>query len=145
MNYHHMSKTRLYTTWHNMKQRCSNPNFYNYELYGGRGISVCCEWANSFETFRDWAFSTGYSDDLTIDRIDCDGNYCPENCRWIAKQEQVFNRRNTIKTSDGIPVAVIAKEKGISVGLVHKRIKLGWDESDWFIPTFSKVHRKKQN
>ena len=78
-----------------MKQRCTNPNKANYERYGGRGISVCKEWSESFKSFYDWAISNGYRDDLTLDRIENDGNYEPGNCRWATPKEQAANRRNS--------------------------------------------------
>lgn len=97
---HGMSKTRLYTTWAGMKERCLNPNDDCYNRYGGRGITVCDEWINSFENFRDWAYSSGYDDNSTareqsIDRIDPNGNYCPENCRWVDFYTQQKNKENT--------------------------------------------------
>ena len=78
---------RLYQTWQNMKKRCLNNKSTEYKNYGGRGITVCSEWADSFETFEAWALKNGYKNNLTIDRINVDGNYCPENCQWLTKSE----------------------------------------------------------
>ena len=85
--------TRIYSIWHHMKERCMNPNSPKYRLYGGRGITVCGEWIDDFTVFRDWAISTGYSDELTLDRIDNDKGYYPDNCRWATFSEQNRNRR----------------------------------------------------
>lgn len=86
--------TRLYKIWDCMKNRCYNPNKKSYARYGGRGITVCDEWLNSFESFKEWACANGYQDDLTIDRIDNDQGYCPSNCRWATRKEQNSNKSN---------------------------------------------------
>jgi hypothetical protein len=99
---HGEAHSRLHTVWIGMKQRCTNPNRFCYEHYGGRGISVCEEWLNSFELFCEWAMANGYKPDAmrgecTLDRIDTDGNYCPENCRWVTNAEQQRNKRKRRK------------------------------------------------
>jgi len=82
---------RLYRIWKGIKSRCFNPKQQNYKRYGGKGIKICDEWKNSYLTFKSWALANGYRHNLTIDRIDSDGNYCPENCHWLTLSE---NSRN---------------------------------------------------
>lgn len=95
------SNPRLYGIWTNMKTRCSNPNFTGYADYGGRGITVCEEW-QAFEPFYKWAMANGYREDLTIDRINVNGNYEPMNCRWVDNFAQANNKRdNVIVVLDG--------------------------------------------
>ena len=112
---HGMSKTRIYSVWRDMLKRAGvrkGASEKEKHYYQDRGITVCDEWL-VFENFKDWALSHGYSDDLEIDRIDNDKGYCPENCRWVSRRENVNNRRNTICLEDGTPLAVFCSRVGI--------------------------------
>src|SRR3989304_7987456 len=92
-NYKHgWYNRKLYFCWNGMKQRILNPKVHNYKDYGGRGITICDEWLE-FIPFRDWALANGYQEDLQIDRINNNGNYSPENCRWIPQKENCRSRR----------------------------------------------------
>lgn len=120
-----VSRTRLYRIWNDMKQRCQNPRNSGYGNYGGRGIRVCNEWLG-FPAFYNWAHINGYSDSLTIDRIDNDGNYEPANCRWATRAEQSRNTRRNVMIK-GVCLAERCRERGLNYGTVNSRItRLGW-------------------
>lgn len=121
---HEKTGSRLYAVWCGMKQRCYDKNSDHYYRYGGRGITVCDEWLYSFSAFEKWALENGYDEfakqgECTIDRIDNDGNYCPENCRFVSMKVQYYNR-NVPKS-----MTEIAKEHGLTYDAVHQRIKKG--------------------
>lgn len=121
---------RLYRIWCGMKSRCLNPNNDNYARYGGRGIRFCDEWQN-YKPFEKWALSHGYVDELFIDRIDNDGDYCPENCRWVDAVVQGNNRStNRLLTLDGVTQSVAdwARELGVEYHVLANRVKAGWSD-----------------
>lgn len=133
-NYKHgMRYSRLYNIWRSMKQRCTNPKTVNYHNYGGRGIKVCEEWSSRFMSFRDWAMENGYSDTLSIDRINSNGNYEPSNCRWVSYKAQNNNRRsNKFLELDGQKhtIAEWADITGIKLATIWARLNSGWSVKD---------------
>lgn len=126
---HDMSKTRLYTIWSNMKSRCMDPKNPKYKSYGGRDIKVCDEWLDSTVFFQ-WALSNGYRDDLTIDRIDVNGDYEPDNCRWVGTKEQSLNRTdNHYLTYHGITQTM--KEWSDAVGIKYSVLEARINRYHW--------------
>ena len=122
---HGEHQTRLHNIWGNMKQRCGNEKNTNYRSYGDRCINVCDEWFDSYESFRDWALSNEYSDELTLDRIDNDKNYCPENCRWADHYTQMNNKRNTRRITyngETHSIAEWARKLNVSKSVLYYRI-----------------------
>ncbi len=99
---HGGSSTRLYKIWCMMKQRCFNNNYDRYKDYGGRGITICPEWTESYIAFRDWALSHGYKEELQINRINNNGNYEPNNCEWVTRKENMQNKRNNVLTIEKV-------------------------------------------
>ena len=125
----HCQPNRLYRIWRGMVDRCTRPNFRQWKDYGGRGITVCNEWRNDYQNFKQWAYSNGYDDNLTIDRKNNDGNYEPSNCRWIPFEEQMNNRRtNHLLSLNGKTQSMKkwSNEIGINYGTLKSRIKSGW-------------------
>lgn len=120
---HGMHGDRLYSIWHNMRNRCEYENSINYDNYGARGVAVCDEW-HQFENFRDWAFESGYTEELTLDRIKNDREYSPDNCRWLSFIDQQNNKRTNrrIKYNDEeLTLAQWARKLGVNYDrLRHK-------------------------
>lgn len=126
---HGMSKTRLFHIWSMMLERCYRSYNKSYPRYGGRGILICDEWKNNFSSFYEWASSNGYSDALSIDRIDNDKGYYPENCRWTTVKEQANNRStNNLLSACGRTQTLVqwASERGVQPDTIAHRIKHGW-------------------
>ena len=121
---------RLKIIWRNMIARCENESAISYPLYGARGITVCPEW-KSLNAFAIWSLENGYSDNLTIDRIDGSKGYSPDNCRWVSKIEQQNNKcNNHLLTVDGVTdtIANWARKTGLSHSLISSRIDNGWND-----------------
>lgn len=126
---HGENGTRLYKIWKHMKGRCLCKSDKDYSLYGGRGISICESWKESYENFRNWAIQSGYSEKLTLDRVDVDGDYSPENCRWATVKEQANNKRTNIYVTLGNETHTLSEWgeiKGISYATIDKRRRYGW-------------------
>lgn len=123
------SKERLYRIWYKMKIRCYSETDEHYKWYGGRGIRVCDAWLNDFYTFKNWALKHGYSETLSIDRIDVNGNYCPENCRWVSQKiqcnNQTKNRRVTFENKE-YTISQFAELLNYDYHTVINRLRLGW-------------------
>lgn len=130
---HGQTKTRLYQIWRKMRYRCNNPRNVCYPNYGARGIKVCEEWDSSFIAFQNWALNHGYQESLSIDRIDNDGDYSPENCRWCTMEQQANNRRNNLIIKyDGQTKTVAEWSKLIHIPRhrLYKRLENGWPIED---------------
>lgn len=128
---HGLTGTKVYSVWASMKDRCTNPKSKAYKWYGARGIKVCDEWIESFESFNQWMIENDYQEGLTIDRIDVDGDYEPSNCRLITQQEQLLNtRRSVFYTYNGKTQTIRewADELGIKYMTLYGRLRtMKWD------------------
>jgi len=123
---HSKSRTKLNFVWQSMKQRCANPNCHAYKYYGGRGISVCEQWSNSLVPFYEWSINNGYKEGLSLDRIDVDGDYCPENCRWVDMKTQSRNKTdNRFIEFKGERMCIQdwANKLGIHLSTLDKRLR----------------------
>lgn len=130
---HNLYKSRIYRIWRHLKERCIYKKSKDYKNYGTRGISVCEEWKNSFEKFYIWSMKHGYTDNLTIDRKNVNGNYSPENCRWITFKEQSINKRNNVKilfNGKNLCISEWAELTGINYHTIRNRLKAGKKPED---------------
>lgn len=128
------SARKLYMVWGAMKARCFRATCKDFKNYGGRGISICDAWRNDFADFYQWAMRTGYKEGVsTIERIDVNGNYCPENCTWIVNERQALNTRKVIfLTANGKTQSLSdwASELGMRPNTIKTRLRLGWMVDD---------------
>lgn len=124
---HGFPKDRLYIIWKTMRQRCNNANKDHFDRYGGRGITYCKEW-EEYPAFRSWALQNGYHPDLSLDRIDNDGMYCPDNCRWVTQKKQMNNTSKSVFLEvDGIThtIAEWSEITGVKYDVIYRRYKKG--------------------
>lgn len=139
---HGLSQSRIFGIWSGMLQRCRK-----HHNYVGRGITVCNEWLHDFKAFYDWSMANGYKENLTIDRIDNDGGYTPENCRWVDMKVQQNNRRNNrIVNYFGInfTISELAQKLNISPSTLHWRVNKGWGQVDWGItPNYNNKTKRR--
>ena len=138
---HGKSNTRLYTIWESMKSRCLYKSHARFKDYGGRGITVCNEWIHDFQTFYDWSMANGYAENLTIDRINNDKGYSPDNCRWVTIKEQENNKRSNHKITykgETHNIKEWADILEINHRVIRKRISVGWSVERAFTTPVSK-------
>lgn len=127
------NRKRLKSIYNGMKNRCYDKNSINYKYYGDKGVTICDEWMESFDNFYSWAINNGYSNELTIDRIDSNKSYNPDNCRWATKRDQCYNRSMSVKlTLNGrtMYMSEWAKELGIDKRTLSWRYKNGWSDEE---------------
>lgn len=134
---------KLYGIWKKMIERCTDSKCDRYKDYGGRGINICHEWLDDFDAFADWSKDNGYASGLTIDRINNDGNYSPENCRWVTKREQNRNKRTNLMVEyrgEIKPLIIWCEELGLRYDPIHNRITSGWEVDKAFNTPLASEH-----
>lgn len=147
-NHKELTNTRIYNIWRSMKQRCYDSNAISFPNYGGRGISVCDEWRNDFMAFYNWAMTNGYKDNLSIDRIDFNGNYEPSNCRLATMGEQAQNKRNNIVlelNGEKHTIAEWSRITGFRAGTLQNRKYAGWSDEKTLTFPLRKHKKYKTN
>lgn len=125
----------IYGIRRKMIERCTDKDSPRYKDYGGRGISICEEWLNDYDAFADWAKASGYAKGLSIDRIDNNGDYTPDNCRWVSEKQQNRNKRNTFTVEyrgDVKPLKTWCEELGLKYDTMHHRLTHGWSPEEAF-------------
>lgn len=143
---HGLTHKRIMRIWTNMKSRCYNPKDKAYKNYGARGIRICEEWLNDVAAFWKWSKEHGYADDLTIDRINVNGNYEPSNCRWVDRKTQCNNQRNNHYIDykgEMLTISQIAEKIGIPRTVINNRLYSGWDEQKAINTPYRKRKLKK--
>ena len=148
---HGLYGTRLHKIYHNMKTRCFNPNLFEYKNYGKRGIKISEEWLdkeNGFINFYTWAIANGYRDDLTLDRIDVNGNYEPSNCRWATQKEQCNNKRTNViieYNGERRTIQEWCEKLNIKYSTLYPRLRRGWSiEKAFTTPVDRRKNRWKK-
>ena len=139
---------RLYRIWCAVKSRVSNKNQPQYKDYGGRGITICEDWASDYITFRDWSLKNGYNDTLTIDRIDNEKGYYPDNCRWVSMRTQQRNKsrnRDITFNNETKTLSEWAEALGMNYFTLHKRMQHGWSIEKAFTKPLKKRTNKKSD
>lgn len=129
---HGLTNHPLFVRWSNMRGRCYNPNSKSYKSYGGRGIKVCDEWLNDFKSFYSWSIANGWKEELTLERLNVNGNYEPDNCTWVTWADQARNKRTTFKVTLGDELVALQEVMDkyppvVRRALVYARIRSGWD------------------
>ena len=134
---HGLTHSRIYNIWQGLLSRCYYSKNVAFKNYGGRGITVCEEWRNDFKAFYNWSISNGYSEKLTLDRINSNGNYNPSNCRWVSMKEQENNRRNNrliFYKNKKYTVSQLAEKLNITSATLLWRLNNGWNEEELSLP-----------
>lgn len=143
---HNLCYNRLYSIYYAMRKRCYKPSQPSYKNYGARGINVCELWLNDFMEFYNWAMQNGYRDGLSLDRIDVDKDYCPENCKWSTMNEQANNKTTTIYLTykgETKTLTQWANKLGVNYRALYRRYNNGWDIDRIFEQPFRKSPNKK--